>query len=90
MVIDPVCGMLVNETTAAEHAVHKGVTYCFCSVKCLHDFEKQPDDYVRSLKLIEPAPPPVEVPDSAFLRFWNALGVAWRSFFGKITRRGPK
>lgn len=89
MVIDPVCGMLVDETTAAERAVHNGVTYYFCSVKCRHDFVKQPDDFVRALNLIEPVPPRVEEPDSMALRCWHALGAGWRSLFGKIARRGP-
>ncbi len=45
MVIDPVCGMKVDEKSAAGKAVHSGVTYYFCSPKCQHEFEANPAKY---------------------------------------------
>ncbi|MCR4373689.1 MAG: YHS domain-containing protein [Acidobacteria bacterium] len=45
MVKDPVCGMQVNEATAAATAVHKGRTYYFCSPACKATFEKKPEQY---------------------------------------------
>lgn len=39
MAIDPVCGMQVEEKSAAGNAVHSGTTYYFCSPKCQHEFE---------------------------------------------------
>ena len=52
MTTDPVCGMKVNETTAAVRAVYqraeyKGTTYYFCSEQCRAAFEKQPEHYVN-------------------------------------------
>ena len=52
MAIDPVCGMTVDEATAAGHAAHDGVTYHFCSTRCLHMFEAAPGQYTQP-----PAPP---------------------------------
>ncbi len=47
MAIDPVCGMTVDEATAAGRAEHAGVTYHFCSTHCLHKFEAAPDQYAQ-------------------------------------------
>jgi len=46
MKVDPVCGMTVQERSAAGKAVHRGRTYYFCSTKCLRDFEANPVAYV--------------------------------------------
>lgn len=45
MAIDPVCGMNVEEKSAAGNAVHSGTTYYFCSPKCQHEFEANPAKY---------------------------------------------
>lgn len=45
MAIDPVCGMNVEEKSAAGNAVHSGTTYYFCSPKCQHEFESNPAKY---------------------------------------------
>ncbi len=45
MVIDPVCGMQVEEKSAAGSAVHSGTTYYFCSPRCQHAFEANPAKY---------------------------------------------
>src|SRR5262249_29096853 len=46
MAKDPVCGMNVDEKTAAATVVHKGTTYYFCSANCKTKFEKTPPLYV--------------------------------------------
>ena len=45
MAIDPVCGMTVDEKSAAGNVVHSGRTYYFCSPKCRHEFEANPAKY---------------------------------------------
>ncbi|HSG92273.1 MAG TPA: heavy metal translocating P-type ATPase [Methylotenera sp.] len=45
MAIDPVCGMNIEEKSAAGNAVHSGTTYYFCSPKCQHEFEANPAKY---------------------------------------------
>jgi len=43
---DPVCGM----TVAAQEGygkMHEGTLYRFCSRKCLDEFERQPEHYIR-------------------------------------------
>jgi Cu+-exporting ATPase len=47
MAIDPVCGMTVDEQTAAGCAGHEGVRYYFCSADCLHKFQAAPGHYAR-------------------------------------------
>ncbi len=46
MATDPVCGMTVDERTAAGSAEHQGEHYYFCSTHCLHKFEAAPENYV--------------------------------------------
>jgi len=48
MAKDPVCGMNVDEKTAAGTAVYKGKTYYFCSAACKAKFEKEPDKHVKN------------------------------------------
>jgi Cu+-exporting ATPase len=48
MATDPVCGMTVNEAKAAGRAVHKGVTYYFCSTACLDKFKADPMAYASA------------------------------------------
>ena len=45
-VIDPVCGMTVNEERAAATADHQGHTYHFCSQGCSVRFRSNPDRYL--------------------------------------------
>ena len=47
MANDPVCGMTVEEKSAAGIAVHAGKTYYFCSPKCQHEFEANPAKYAE-------------------------------------------
>jgi YHS domain-containing protein len=46
MVKDPVCGMDVNEETAAGKSEYKGKTYYFCAPGCKAAFDKDPEKYV--------------------------------------------
>src|SRR3990167_446081 len=48
MAIDPVCGMTVDEKSAAGTAVHAGKTWYFCSAHCQHGFEANPSKYAGS------------------------------------------
>ena len=45
MMQDPVCGMTVDEKTAAATASYEGRTYYFCSASCKSKFEKEPKKY---------------------------------------------
>jgi len=47
MAIDPVCGMTVDEKSAAHTAVHAGKTWYFCSAHCQHEFEADPGRYAK-------------------------------------------
>lgn len=46
MPIDPVCGMEVDEETAAATSEYNGKTYYFCAVACKQDFDDNPEEYV--------------------------------------------
>ena len=43
---DPVCGMLVNLSTAVS-ALHDGHTYFFCSPECRDKFQTDPAQFLR-------------------------------------------
>ncbi|MBX9812142.1 MAG: heavy metal translocating P-type ATPase [Burkholderiales bacterium] len=47
MATDPVCGMTVDEKSAATTRVHEGVTYYFCSAHCGARFEADPAGYLN-------------------------------------------
>lgn len=44
---DPVCGMMV-ETTTAKSSAHKGHVYYFCSQTCREKFETGPEIYLKT------------------------------------------
>lgn len=46
MAKDVVCGMEVDEKTAAGKSEYKGQTYYFCSTGCKKSFDKEPETYV--------------------------------------------
>jgi len=37
---DPVCGMVIDHSTAASHASYGGETVYFCSIACQKSYEK--------------------------------------------------
>lgn len=44
--IDPICGMTVEQQTAAGKYKYDGRTYLFCSVSCLEKFKAEPEKYL--------------------------------------------
>ena len=49
-VIDPVCGMRVDEWTASVTAEYKDEKFIFCSSHCLNRFKAQPEQYINETK----------------------------------------
>ena len=47
MVIDPVCGMEIDEKTAKAESEYKGKTYYFCGPMCKLEFDENPEKYVQ-------------------------------------------
>lgn len=47
MAIDPVCGMEVDEETAAATSEYQGQTYYFCAPGCKAAFDKDPEKYLK-------------------------------------------
>jgi YHS domain-containing protein len=47
MAIDPVCGMEVQEETAAAKYEYNGKTYYFCAPGCKTMFEKNPEKFLK-------------------------------------------
>jgi YHS domain-containing protein len=45
MVVDPVCGMRINQTSAAATAEYEGRTYYFCVEQCREKFLSEPERY---------------------------------------------
>ena len=45
-VIDPVCGMRVDEWTAEVFIEYQNARYVFCSRRCLEKFNEKPDQYI--------------------------------------------
>jgi len=43
---DPVCGMMIDEKTAAGQSGHEGTTYYFCAAICKTKFDQDPKRYV--------------------------------------------
>lgn len=50
MTKDPVCGMDVNEQTAAATAGWQGKTYYFCAAACKAAFQKDPAKYTSGAR----------------------------------------
>ena len=48
MVIDPVCGMTVNQGAAAASVAHGGRTYYFCSQRCFSKFRANPAQFANA------------------------------------------
>jgi YHS domain-containing protein len=47
MAIDPVCGMEVDEKSAAAQSEYKGTMYYFCSPGCKLSFDRDPEKYLK-------------------------------------------
>ncbi|MDT7902148.1 MULTISPECIES: YHS domain-containing protein [Acidianus] len=46
MMIDPVCGMEVDENSQYK-TMYKGKVYYFCSPHCMKAFQKDPEKYLK-------------------------------------------
>jgi len=46
MTTDPVCGMELEEASAAAEVEHQGNRYYFCSDSCKEAFQDHPERYV--------------------------------------------
>ena len=44
---DPVCGMMIDEKTAAGKSEYQGATYYFCAPICKTKFDQNPKQYVN-------------------------------------------
>ena len=47
-IIDPICGMTVEESEAAGQSEYEGKTYYFCSSGCKEKFDANPAEYSDS------------------------------------------
>jgi len=47
MAKDPVCGMDVDEKTAAYKSIQANNVYYFCSATCQNEFNKNPEKYLQ-------------------------------------------
>jgi Cu+-exporting ATPase len=45
---DPICGMMIERSSAAGTSRYQSETYYFCSTECLRQFEANPAKYVGS------------------------------------------
>jgi Cu+-exporting ATPase len=57
-VVDPVCGMSVDPSSAAASATHAGKVYHFCSTHCRDDLLADPARYAPAAPTRPAAPPP--------------------------------
>jgi xanthine dehydrogenase accessory factor len=48
VLVDPVCGMTVDQSTARHLAEHDGTVYAFCSIGCRTRFVKEPAVYLAA------------------------------------------
>jgi YHS domain-containing protein len=48
MAIDPVCGMEVDESSAAATYEYRGKTYYFCATGCKESFVSDPEKYLKA------------------------------------------
>ena len=56
-VIDPVCGMSIEEKDAAATTVYGGRTYSFCSISCKTEFDQNPQAFLGTQAASASEPP---------------------------------
>lgn len=44
-VVDPVCGMTIESSSAAGESRYNGTTFFFCTTACKREFEENPAKY---------------------------------------------
>ncbi len=49
---DPVCGMMVDPQKAAGKYEYKGKTYYFCSTRCAERFQKEPERFLATPRMV--------------------------------------
>ena len=54
-VVDPVCGMSIDPSTAAGKHTYKDTTYYFCNPGCLARFQADPEKYLQPTRADRPA-----------------------------------
>ncbi|GKS60127.1 YHS domain-containing protein [Nitrospira sp.] len=52
MATDPVCKMVVDESTATLTSEYKGTQYYFCSSGCKESFDKDPEAYLTDTDVL--------------------------------------
>ena len=45
MITDPVCGMEMRVAETKASLIYEGGYYCFCSVGCMAEFQRHPEEY---------------------------------------------
>ena len=53
-VVDPVCGMTIESSSAAGQSEYKGTTFHFCTLACKREFDENPAKYYG--KAVSPEP----------------------------------
>ena len=61
LVVDPVCGMMIDPAEAAGQFEYRGKTYYFCHPSCLERFQAAPAEFLSDDGGAKP-PAPVSVP----------------------------
>jgi Cu+-exporting ATPase len=46
-VVDPVCNMEIENSTAKDKEIYKGTTYYFCCKNCKKSFKENPEKYLK-------------------------------------------
>ena len=64
---DPVCGMKVHPSKAADAVEHSGTTFYFCSKGCAAKFRAAPESYLERPAAVPPQPPPAEQSGAVYL-----------------------
>ena len=55
MITDPVCKMKMKVTETKASLIYEGGYYYFCSVGCMAEFQRHPDDYAGETPVEEEA-----------------------------------
>jgi P-type Cu+ transporter len=66
---DPVCGMMIDPTSAAGKSEYKGGAYYFCAAGCQQEFDADPEKFLSSSS--QPAGLPKQRPSRRLWEFWR-------------------
>jgi len=59
IVVDPVCGMIVDPNTASAQRCESGIDVYFCNVGCAERFDAEPEKYLAILAAAPQSPPTI-------------------------------